>query len=146
MRITRRQFLRRSALAVAGAVLVPPPLVATSPAKKVLILGAGMAGLAAGYELSKLGHDITILEARTRPGGRVFTLREPYADGLYAEAGAARIRDNHHLPLKYVKTVDVPLEPFYPSNLKALRYDQGGRREVPIEGYTAAMTQHYGGE
>jgi len=146
MRITRRQFLRRSALAVAGAVLAPPRLVATSPAKKVLILGAGMAGLAAGYELSKLGHDITILEARTRPGGRVFTLREPFADGLYAEAGAARIRDNHHLTLKYVKTFDLPLEPFYPSNLKALRYDQGGRREVPIEGYTAAMTQNYGGE
>ena len=112
----------------------------------MLILGAGMAGLAAGYELSKLGHDITILEARSRPGGRVFTLREPFADGLHAEAGAARIRDNHHLTLKYVKEFDLPLEPFYPSNLKAVRYDLGDRREVPIEGYTDAMTMHYGGE
>jgi len=147
MPITRRQFLRRSALAVAGVGLVPPPLVITAPAKKVLILGAGMAGLAAGYELSKLGHNVTILEARTRPGGRVFTFREPFSDGLYAEAGAARIRDNHHLTLKYVKAFDLPLEPFYPSsNLKAVRYDQGERREVPIEGYTAAMTQNYGGE
>ena len=146
MAITRRQFLRRSALAVAGVGLVPPPLVRTAPAKKLLILGAGMAGLAAGYELSKLGHHVTILEARTRPGGRVCTLRDPFADGLYAEAGAARIRDNHHLTLKYVKAFDLPLEPFYPSNLKAVRYDQGDRREVPIEGYTAAMTQNYGGE
>ena len=105
-----------------------------------------MAGLAAGYELSKLGHDITILEARPRPGGRVFTLREPFDDGLYAEAGAARIRDNHHLTLKYVKAFNLPLEPFYPSNLKAVRYDQGDRREVPIAGYTDAMTQNYGGE
>ena len=113
----------------------------------MLILGAGMAGLVAGYELSKLGHDITILEARARPGGRVFTLREPFADGLYAEAGAARIRDNHHLTLKYVKAFNLPLEPFYPSsNLKAVRYDQGERREVPIAGYTDAMTQNYGGE
>lgn len=118
------------------------------PAKKVLILGAGMAGLAGGYELSKLGHDVTILEARSRPGGRVFTLREPFADGLYAEAGAARIRDNHHLTLKYVKAFNLPLEPFYPSSdLKAVRYDFDGRRhELPIEGYTDAMTQHYGGE
>src|SRR5687767_2109423 len=146
MRITRRQFLRRSALAVAGAVLAPPRLVATSPAKKVLILGAGMAGLAAGYELSKLGHDITILEARTRPGGRVFTLHEPFADGLYAEAGAARIRDNHDLTLKYVKAFNLPLEPFYPPNLKAVRFDRGSREEVPITGYTDAMTRNYGGE
>lgn len=147
MAITRRQFLRRSALAVAGVGLVPPGLVVKGPAKKVLILGAGMAGLAAGYELSELGHDITILEARTRPGGRVFTLREPFADGLYAEAGAARIRNNHHLTLKYVKTFNLPLEPFYPStNLKAVRYDLGERREVPIAGYTDAMTQNYGGE
>jgi monoamine oxidase len=144
--ITRRQFLRRSALAVAGVGLVPPGLVVKAPARKVLILGAGMAGLAAGYELSKLGHDITILEARSRPGGRVFTLREPFADGLYAEAGAARIRDNHHLTLKYVKIFNLPLEPFYPSNLKAVRDDQGERRELPIAGYTDAMTQNYGGE
>ena len=112
----------------------------------MLILGAGMAGLVAGYELSKLGHDVILLEARSRPGGRVFTLREPFADGLYAEAGAARVRDNHNLTLKYIKTFDLPLEPFYPSKLKAVRLDQGGRQEVPIDGYTDAMTQHYGGE
>ncbi len=84
----------------------------------MLILGAGMAGLVAGYELSKLGHDVTILEARTRPGGRVHTLREPFSDGLYAEAGAARIPDNHELTLKYVKEFGLPLEPFYPSRLE----------------------------
>jgi len=151
--INRRQFLRRGTLAVAGVGLSAERLVHTTavtilkaPAKKVLILGAGMAGLAAGYELSKLGHDVTILEARARPGGRVLTLREPFDDGLYAEAGAARVRDNHNLTLKYIKTFDLPLEPFYPSNLKAVRFDQGDRREVPIEGYTDAMTQNYGGE
>lgn len=112
----------------------------------MLILGAGMAGLVAGYELSKLGHDITLLEARTRPGGRVHTLREPFADGLYAEAGAARVRDNHELTLKYIKEFDLPLEPFYPSKLNIVRFDLGGRREVPIEGYTDAMTQNYNEE
>ena len=143
--VTRRQFLRHSSLAVAGG-LVSSRLVINGPAKKVLILGAGMAGLVAGYELSKLGHDVTILEARARPGGRVLTLREPFADGLHAEAGAARVRDNHELTLKYIKEFDLPLEPFYPSKLNIVRFDLGGRREVPIDGYTDAMTQNYNEE
>jgi len=105
-----------------------------------------MAGLVAAHELSKLGHDVTILEARTRPGGRVHTLREPFADGLYAEAGAARIPDTHEITLKYVKELGLPLDPFYPSRLNAVRFDRGRREEVPIDGFTDAMTQNYGEE
>lgn len=149
MAITRRQFLRRSALAVAAAGLnqgVVRAIVLSGPAKKVLVLGAGMAGLVAAYELTKLGHDVTVLEARTRPGGRVHTLHEPFSDGLYAEAGAARIPDNHDLTLKYVKEFALPLEPFYPSRLNALRFDRGRREEVPIDGFTDAMTRNYGDE
>ena len=140
---TRRQFLTEAASAIAGTGLAwtigkagaSKVFILRGPAKKVIILGAGMAGLVAGYELSQLGHDVTILEARTRPGGRVHTLREPFSDGLYAEAGAARIPDQHDLTLKYVRLLGLPLEPMYPSRLSALRFD-GGRREVPIEGFT----------
>ena len=150
MPITRRQFLRRSAIAVAAAGLNPASalgaIVLRGPARKVLILGAGMAGLVAAYELTKLGHDVTILEARTRPGGRVHTLREPFSDGLYAEAGAARIPDNHDLTLKYVKEFALELEPFYPRTLNAVRFDRGSREEVPIDGYTDAMARNYGGD
>src|SRR6476469_2636743 len=153
MAISRRRFLRNSGLAVVGLSLARPTLIGTastlitrSPAKKVLILGAGMAGLVAAYELTRLGHDVTVLEARTRPGGRVHTLREPFADGLYADEGAARIPENHDLTLKYVKQFDLPLEPFYPSQLNAIRFDRGSREEVSIDGFTDAMTQNYGGE
>ncbi|HKS09251.1 MAG TPA: FAD-dependent oxidoreductase [Pyrinomonadaceae bacterium] len=150
MALTRRQFLRRSVIAVAGAGLVNSPLaravVLKGPAKKVLVLGAGMAGLVAAYELTQLGHDVTVLEARTRPGGRVHTLHEPFSDGLFAETGAARIPENHELTLKYVKQFELPLEPFYPSRLNAVRFDRGSREEVPIDGFTDAMTQNYGGE
>lgn len=153
MAITRRQFLRRSAIAVAAASLsrtqsygAVKTIVLSDPARKVLILGAGMAGLVAGYELSKSGHNVTILEARTRPGGRVHTLREPFSDGLYAETGAARIPDGHDLTLKYVKEFALPLEPFYPERLNALRFDRGSREEVPIDGFTDAMMRNYGGE
>jgi len=147
MSITRRTFLKQSAVAIAGASLAGPNLVLASPAtKRVLIIGAGMAGLSAAYELTQLGHDVTILEARNRPGGRVHTLREPFSDGLYAEAGAARIPDTHDLTLKYVKLFNVPLEPMYPSRLSALVVDGASKREVPIDGFTDGLAQFFGSE
>lgn len=149
-RLNRRQFIQRSAVAAAGFTLARSSSfasIAVNPAsKKIVIIGAGMAGLVAGYELSKLGHDIRILEAQTRPGGRVHTLREPFSDGLYAEAGAARIPDNHDLTLKYVKLFDVPLEPMYPSQLSALRVGGNSRREVSIDGFTDGLAEFFGSE
>src|SRR5436309_4655222 len=148
-RITRRQFIKRSAVAAAGVTLARSKAIAaitvTPPAKKILILGAGMAGMVAGYELSQAGHEVTILEARLRPGGRVHTLREPFSDGLYAEAGAARIPDNHELTLKYVKLFDLPLEPMYPAKLAALRVDKTVS-QMPIEGFTEALGKFFGSE
>ena len=96
----------------------------------VIIIGAGLAGLAAAYELSQAGHDVTVLEAQMRAGGRVQTLRAPFADGLYAEAGAARIPDNHHWTLKYVRLFGLELAPFYPSTLRFVRHIKGHRVEV----------------
>src|ERR1051326_2381744 len=146
MPITRRDFIKTGALA-AGAALIRLPLVSAAVApKKIIIIGAGLAGLSAGYELSQAGHDITILEARARPGGRVHTLREPFSDGLYAEAGAARIPDNHDLTLKYVKLFDLSLEPMYPSQLSALRVDEASKRDVPIDGFTDRLAEFFGPE
>jgi monoamine oxidase len=146
MTINRRTFIKQGALAV-GASLVGWPIVTASIApKKIVIVGAGMAGLSAGYELSQLGHEVTILEARTRPGGRVHTLREPFSDGLFAEAGAARIPDNHDLTLKYVKLFEVPLEPMYPSRLSSLVVDGQSKREVSIAGFTDGLAQFFGDE
>lgn len=131
----RREFLRLSLIA-ASAQFVPRsswsglsgslPL-APAPAKKILIIGAGLAGLVAAYELMQTGHDVTILEAQMRPGGRVLTLREPFSDGLYAEAGAARIPDNHDLTLHYVKHFGLTLVPFYPNKLARVFVLKGKR-------------------
>ena len=60
------------------------------PPKRVLVIGAGLAGLVAAYELKRQGHEVVVLEAQNRVGGRVYTLRT-LAPGLYAEAGAMRI-------------------------------------------------------
>jgi monoamine oxidase len=153
MTISRRKFLRNTGLAVAGASLARPGLVSSAasivrgPSKKIAILGAGMAGLVAAYELTQLGHDVTILEARMRPGGRVFTIREPFSDGLYAEAGAARIPDEHDLTLKYVKLFNLPLEPMYPTRLSSLTFDRNGtRHEGSMESFTEALGGYYGGD
>lgn len=136
MSIDRRQFLKLSLLATAAPFVVQKPflfpnaLPSSAGRKKILILGAGLAGLAAGYELSQAGHDITIVEAQMRPGGRVLTFREPFSDGLYAEAGAGRIPDNHDLTLHYVRHFGLALVPFYPHELARVFFLRGKRVRV----------------
>ncbi len=95
--------------------------------KTVLILGAGMAGLSAGYELKRAGHAVMILEARNRIGGRVYTLREPFSHGLYAEAGAMRIPSVHHHTLGYVRHFGLKTSHFTMGNPQAY-YFVGGKR------------------
>jgi len=55
---------------------------------KMLVIGAGLSGLVAAHRLQAAGHQVTILEARSRVGGRVLTLREPFAEGQHADVGA----------------------------------------------------------
>jgi monoamine oxidase len=143
---TRRDFLQRSALTAAGLyfsnvdrlgaqqIRLPEK---TGPAKKILVLGAGLAGLVAAYELSNAGHDVTILEAQLRPGGRVYTLREPFSDGLHAEAGAGRIPPQHSITLQYVRHFGLQLDPFWPTTGDDVLLWRGQRvklsRETPVD-------------
>lgn len=98
---TRRDFLRTGAMATGAAAFLPwlpfprgylrPGLRSRRPgehSQRVIVVGAGLAGLAAAHELVRAGHDVTVIEARSRAGGRVHTIRRPFADDLYAEAGA----------------------------------------------------------
>lgn len=71
--------------------------------KRITILGAGIAGLVAAYELERMGHEVDIMEGSPRIGGRVWTHRfgnEP--DAPYAELGAMRIPSEHQHTLHYV--------------------------------------------
>jgi monoamine oxidase len=131
-----------SALNMAGLLATPtayaaPPALkpASGKGKRVAILGAGIAGLTAAYCLSKAGYQCTILEARARSGGRVWTIRggdriaetdstqhiEWQADReIYFNAGAARISSHHQGILGYCRDLGVPLEVFVNDNRAAL--------------------------
>jgi len=113
-----------------GAAPLQGILERAAAAKKVIIIGAGLAGLSAAYELTQAGHDVTVLEARTRPGGRVHTLRDPFSEGLYADAGATRIPDHHHFTLKYSELFGLKLDPFQPPDLPSVYYVRGQRINV----------------
>src|SRR5438270_2195821 len=133
--MNRREFLQLAAMAALSAYAQSTSsadgLTRRGRARRVVILGAGLAGLGAAEELSKVGHKVTILEARTRPGGRVYTLRKPFANGLYAEAGAGRIPNTHALTLKYVKRFGLELDPFWPESGSNVFLWRGKRQVVP---------------
>jgi monoamine oxidase len=95
--------------------------------KKVIVVGAGLAGLSAGYELKRAGHTVVILEAQQRVGGRVYTLRDPFTDGLYAEVGAMRIPRAHTLTMEYVSKFGLKTNDFMMDNPNAYYY-MGGKK------------------
>lgn len=71
---TRRDFLKTSAVLAAGTLIMPPVININKGYKpKVIIIGAGFAGLAAANRLKQKGCQVTLLEARGRAGGRVFS-------------------------------------------------------------------------
>ncbi len=87
--INRRDVLKIGGTAIAGALATSPASAQTnSRKKKVVVVGAGIAGLSCAYELVKRGHDVVVLEATGRTGGHVRTMHDPLADGLYADVGA----------------------------------------------------------
>ena len=107
--------------------------------EKVVILGAGLAGMTAAFELSKLGYDCTILEARERIGGRCWSVRgghqtyetehgaqtAAFDKGLYFNAGPSRIPHHHYLSMHYCKELGVPLEVYNNINEAAYFYSEG---------------------
>jgi monoamine oxidase len=149
---SRRKFLSSAGMMIGGAypammalgMLKPAParainLNGTGQGKKIIILGAGIAGMTAAWELSKLGYDCTILEARSRVGGRCWSVRggtsnteleqglqlSSFDKGLYFNAGPSRIPHHHAITLQYCKSLKVPLEIYNNVNEAAYYYSEG---------------------
>ena len=163
--VTRRQFLSRvgraggigaaclamealGQMAASDHAHVAPRLPAGSgEGVSVVILGAGIAGLTAAYELGKTGYQCRVLEAGDRLGGRNFTLRRGaevretgspvqtcrFDQGLYFNCGPARIPSSHRALLSYCKEFGVELEVFINDNRSALFQDDRAFDGRPVE-------------
>jgi monoamine oxidase len=110
---SRREFLRQSFGALAlGPLLASLPTSAeeapaASGSQKVLVLGAGMAGLTAALALHRRGHDVTVIEYQPRVGGRLLSI--PLQDGQFSEAGGGHFRANMPYVLSYIRRFGLPL-------------------------------------
>ena len=100
--------------------------------KKIVIVGAGVAGLVAAYELKRAGHEVVILEAQQRVGGRILTLREPFSSGLHTEAGAMRVPAKHKLTNAYIHKFGLPTMKFTMSSPNTF-YHFGGQKYLQSE-------------
>jgi len=120
---TMMQSLGLLPLTASAASTVELPA-ASGKGTSVVILGGGIAGLSAAYELGKLGYSCTLLEARDRVGGRNWSVRNGtkvefttgftqdcvFGPGLYQNVGPARLPSIHHTMLGYCRELGVPLE------------------------------------
>jgi monoamine oxidase len=120
--LDRRRFLQALAAVAAGplaSLANASPVAADGQGggRRVVVLGAGLAGLAAAYNLMRHGYDVIVLEAQGRPGGRVETVRDGFRRGGHAEMGAIRVFETHEHTQAYVDEF----------GLELLEYDTGAR-------------------
>lgn len=128
--------------AMAAASGTPPALPGDlGRGRSVVILGGGIAGLVVAYELERAGFAVTLLEGRSRLGGRNWTLRGGdkvemegeatqtvgFGEGLYLNAGPARIPSHHEGLLGYCRRLGVPLEVEINVSRSAYLWSEGGR-------------------
>jgi monoamine oxidase len=115
--------------------------------KTVVILGAGIAGLVSAWELSKAGYNCVVLEARSRAGGRNWTVRNgarvemtdgttqscTFEEGSYFNAGPARLPSQHVTMLEYCREFGVPLEVEVNSSRSALMQSDRLNAGKPVQ-------------
>jgi monoamine oxidase len=109
--------------------------------KRILVVGAGLAGLSCAYELDRSGYNVILIEARSRAGGRVRTYRDPFADNLYAEMGAEYVDSTDNFVHTYCKDFGLKILPakqydgvFLRGNRLSMKGLKSGVDQLPFEG------------
>src|SRR5919204_5743473 len=92
---------------------------------KVIVVGAGLSGLVSGLRLQEAGHEVVVLEARDRVGGRVLTVREGFEDGQYGDVGAMILYEGQPNILELCARFELELTPYvtFGAELPALLLD-----------------------
>ena len=92
----------------------------------VVVAGAGLAGLAAGRDLVNMGATVTVIDARDRVGGRVFTARREFVEGQHAEAGGDMIDDDHQEIRRLAEELGLETTRILRAGFGAVRADASG--------------------
>lgn len=106
----RRDFLKISGVAALGTLFSANKIFAQNRKKTCVVIGAGFAGLAAAFKLKNAGWNVTILEARTRFGGRVFSHRMAENTNLICELGAEWVGEHHERIMSLCKDFKLDLQ------------------------------------
>lgn len=152
--MNRRELLRMIGMTAGGAAMYqamsslgmasespyrgPNPLGEAPNGASVLVLGAGIAGMVAAYELRNAGYKVQVLEYNARAGGRNWSLRggDTYTElggftqhcqfdpGLYFNPGPWRLPFHHQGILSYCRKLGVPLEAFVQVNYNAYLHSE----------------------
>ncbi len=144
-KLTRRSFLKKTA-ATTSLVAFSPLTISSiykssSDDKRIIVVGAGLAGLSCAYELDQAGFNVILIEARSRPGGRVRTYRDPFADNLYAEMGAEYVDSTDNLVKQYCNKFGLKVLPakqydgvYIRGRRLSMKGIQSGTDSLPFEG------------
>lgn len=133
----RRRFLKTAVAAVAGASVTPVfKMAARGPhTPKIVIVGAGTAGLVCAYRLQQRGITARVIEASSRPGGRMFSLRNFFPDNQLTELGGEYIDSGHATMRGLVKEFGLTLNDLgsdeEPEGAHAYYFDN---RLLPVDG------------
>src|SRR4051794_41491630 len=100
----------------------------------VLVAGAGLAGLAAAYDLLAMGATVTVADARDRVGGRVWTIRDGFAEGQHAEAGGDMIDEGQHEIRELSQTLGLKLARILRGGFGYVRADNTGKPRMMSRG------------
>jgi monoamine oxidase len=96
----------------------------------VLVAGAGLAGLAAARDLVALGANVTVIDARDRVGGRVWTIRDSFTERQHAEAGGDFIDEEHQETRELCRDLGLKLTRVLRNGFGYVRSDATGKPRI----------------